>query len=104
MREDLGALVRNSIRKDFARANFKRRGIAPKVPHPLNVKRVVSLNERCEYYRFRNFFTGKLVRILERGLSGFWVEFLNIADRERLNQAAGWANKKRYLINGKFDD
>ena len=107
MKQDLNELVRRSIRKDFAKANFKRNGRAPRPPHPKNTKRIVAINEQCEYYRFRRFFVGRLVRIVEDcGTRGIWVEFVREGDRENLNNAAGWSEYKRtYLLHGaKFDD
>lgn len=105
MKQDWNELVRRSIRKDFAKANFKRNGRAPKTPHPKNTKRVLSVNEQCEYYRFRKYFVGRLVRIVDDAISGVWVEFVRDADRESLNAAAGWSgNKRKYLLQGaKFD-
>lgn len=105
--KDYNELVRRSIRKDFARANFKRNGRAPKTPHPKNTKRVLAINEQCDYYRFRKYFVGRLVRIVESAaISGVWVEFVRDADRECLNAAAGWSgNKRMYLLYGaKFGD
>lgn len=105
--KDYNELVRRSIRKDFAKANFKRNGRAPKTPHPKNTKRVLAINEQCEYYRFRKYFVGRLVRIVKPGYNGgYWVEFIRDADRECLNEAAGWSgNKRTYLLQGaKFDD
>lgn len=105
--KDYAELVRRSIRKDFARANFKRNGRAPKTPHPKNTKRVVALNEQSDYFKYRKFFVGKLIRILEgASAGGVWVEFVRDADRESLNAAAGWSsNKRKYLLYGvKFDD
>ena len=103
--KDYNELVRRSIRKDFAKANFKRNR-EPKTPHPKDTKRVVYLNERSMYYRYRHFILGKLVRLFERGTDGFvWVEFVNESDRVALNNAAGWTDKRRYLLDGaKFDD
>lgn len=103
--KDYNELVRRSIRKDFAKANFKRNGRAPKTPHPKNTKRVLAINEQCEYYRFRKHFVGRLVRIVDDAISGVWVEFVRDADRESLNAAAGWSgNKQKYLLQGaKFD-
>lgn len=103
---DYNELVRRSIRKDFAKANFKRNASAPKTPHPKNTKRVLSVNERCEYYRLRKYFVGRLVRIVDDAISGVWVEFVRDADRESLNAAAGWSgNKRKYLLQGaKFDE
>lgn len=104
--KDYNDLVRRSIRKDFAKANFKRNGRVPKTPHPKNTKRVLAINEQCEYYRFRKYFVGRLVRIVDNAISGVWVEFVRDADRESLNAAAGWSgNKRKYLLQGvKFDD
>lgn len=104
--KDYNELVRRSIRKDFAKANFKRNARVPKTPHPKNTKRVLSVNEQCEYYRFRKYFVGRLVRIVDGAISGVWVEFVRDADRESLNAAAGWSdNKRKYLLQGaKFDD
>lgn len=105
--KDYNELVRRSIRKDFAKANFKRNGRAPKTPHPKNTKRVLAINEQCEYYRFRKYFVGRLVRIVEPGgYCGVWVEFVIESDREKLNNAAGWSRyKRRYLLHrAKFDE
>lgn len=105
--KDYNELVRQSIRKDFAKANFKRNGRAPRIPHPKNTKRVLAINEQCAYYRFRKYFVGHLVRIVEAAIiGGVWVEFVNKDDRTKLNNAAGWTDdKRRYLLQGaKFDD
>ena len=107
LKQDFNDLVRRSIRKDFAKANFKRNGRVPKTPHPKDTKRVLSISEKCEYYKYRKFFNGKIVRIVEPGgINGVWVEFVRDADRVNLNNAAGWSNnKKTYLLHGaKFDD
>lgn len=106
MKQDLNELVRRSIRKDFAGSHMRRKGNAPKPPHPKNTKRIMALDERCEYYRFRRFFIGRLVRIVEQAGTGLWVEFVHEGDRENLNNAAGWTNyKRKYLLQGaKFDD
>lgn len=98
-------LIRRSIKKDFAKANFVKNGHAPKTPHPERTKRVLDLNDKSGYTRFRRFIVGKLVRILEPASNGFWVEFVRDADRDALNAAAGWKNKSRYLLDGvKFDE
>jgi len=104
--KDFNEIVRRSIRRDFSNANFKRNGHALKTPHLKNTKRVLSLNEQCEYYKYRRFFVGRLVRIVADAISGVWVEFVRDADRESLNAAAGWSeNKRKYLLAGaKFDD
>ena len=105
--KDYNELVRRSIRKDFAKANFKRNGRVPKTPHPKHTRRVVELNETSGYARFRRYIVGRLVRIVESGYNGGnWVEFVRDADRDALNAAAGWSqDKRRFLLDGvKFDD
>ena len=105
--KDYNELVRRSIRRDFAKANYKRNARAPKTPHPKNTKRVLAINEQCEYYRFRKYFVGRLVRIVEQAnAGGVWVEFVREGDRENLNNFAGWSQyKRKYLLYGaKFDD
>lgn len=98
-------LVRRSIRKDFAKANFKRNARTPREKKQ-RVKRVKELFETSEYYKFRKLIVGRLVRVIEQGLiGGFWVEFVRDADRDALNRAAGWDDKKQFLLDGvKFDD
>lgn len=104
--KDYNELVRRSIRKDFAKANFKRNGRAPKIPHPKGTKRIIALDPQSEYYRYRKFLIGKLVRMLQEGATGgIWVEFVNDSDKRNLNKAAGWSEEKnKYLLQGvKFD-
>lgn len=98
--------VRRSIRRDFKKANFKRNGRVPKIPHPKNVRRVIELNEASSYYPFRRFIVGKLFRVLEKGFDGgVWVDFVNDTERDALNSAAGWKDKRRFLFDGvRFDD
>lgn len=100
-------VVRRSIRKDFANANFKKLAKAPKVAHPKDTKRVLELNPDCQYFKYRRFFENHLVRLLRAStVGGTWVEFVNDGDRKQLNDAAGWSDLKReYLLQGaKFDD
>lgn len=105
--KDFGEQVRRSIRRDFAKANFKRNGRAPRMPHPKNTRRVLELKQDSTYGKFRRLIVGRLVRIVEAGFGGgCWVEFVRDADRDALNAAAGWSKDKRlYLLDGvKFDD
>ena len=104
--ERFDRLVRRSVQKDFDGANFKRMGYAIKKPHPKDTRRVLAIHQGCEYYQFRKFFVGKLVRVLEDVKTQVWVEFVNEKDRTNLNNAAGWSNgKRKYLLKlPKFDD
>lgn len=99
-------IVRRSIRKDFANAHFKKMGTQVKTPHPINTRRIGEVLEQSDYYKFRRFLVGKLIRIIRESASGNWVEFVNDSDRQALNNAAGWSNNKRqYLLNAvKFKD
>lgn len=103
---DFLELSRRSIRKDFAKANFKRNGRVPKTPHPRNTKRVLSLTDTSGYAKFRRLIVGRLVRIIGNApTGGYWIEFVRDADRDALNAAAGWNDKRRFLLDGvKFDD
>ena len=93
-------MVRRSMRKDFANANFKRLGHEVKPPHPINTRRIEKVLERSDYFKYRRFLTGKLIRVIsETATGGRWVEFVNDSDRQALNTAAGWSdNKKQYLL------
>lgn len=104
---DYMELSRRSMRKDFQKANFKRNGRAPRIPHPLNTKRILEIEQSCTYWPFRKHLVGKLVRLIGKGYcGGIWVEFIKEADRQQMNNAGGWPNeKKQYLLTGaKFDD
>lgn len=102
--KDFSETVRASIRRDFANANYKRNR-APKEPRKKPL-RVVWLNPDSQYFRLRKFILGKAVKILGTPTPcGVWVEFLHDTDRDALNRAGGWENKRMYLLDGaKFDD
>ena len=102
--KDYSEIVRRSMRQDFANANYKRNARIPKTHRPKDARRVVDLTDMSEYARFRRFIVGKLVRIVDQGLNGCWVEFIRDVDRDALNRAAGWNDKRRFLLDGaKFD-
>lgn len=104
--KDLSEIVRRSIRKDFAKANFRRNGRAPRTAHPANTKRIVAVADQSGYSQYRKCLLGKLVRLQSVAGCGVWVEFINDADRKRLNDAAGWSDAKHsyFLDHVKFDD
>lgn len=103
--KDYSELVRKSIKKDFAKANFKRNARTPKTRKP-KTKRVLELFETSAYYRFRKLIVGRLVRVIEQGtIGGYWVEFVNKTDQDELNRVAGWTDKRLFLLDGvKFDN
>ena len=102
--KDYAELVRWSIKQDFANANYKRNA---RVPKPRKrTKRVTELTEQSGYYKFRKWIVGKLVKIVGPGIvCGVWVEFVHDADRDALNRAGGWTDKRRFLLDGaRFDE
>lgn len=94
-------LVRWSIKRDFEGATFKRLRESKK-PETEKPKRIAEVNQTSTYAKFRRLLMGRLVRIIKSGYGGgYWVEFVNDADRQRLNAAAGWSNNKReFLLDG----
>ena len=97
MKRSYNDAVRLSIGRDFRNANFKKR----EVPQS-HIRRVAELNCLSTYARYKSLVVGKLVRVLESGTyGGTWIEFVYDADRQALNQAAGWSDDKRkYLLDG----
>lgn len=95
--KDYFELVRRSIRKDFATANFKRK----QAPTGKPIRRVKELTELSGYASMRRFFVGKLVRIMDSAYSGgYMVEFVFERDRKTMNAAAGYSDDKRlYLLD-----
>lgn len=101
--KDYSEIVRQSIKRDFANANYKRNRVPKEKP---KTRRVVWLNPDSQYFPFRKLILGKAVRLLGNPtLCGVWVEFIHEADREALNRAGGWTDKKMFLLDGaKFND
>lgn len=109
---DYGLVSRLSIQRDFRNASFNRI-TGPQRPEPAqrpkresNVKRIISMDDHCDYKQYRRFFIGKLVRIVAPAQSGGkWVSFVHEQDKNALNSAAGWSeNKCQYLLYGvKYD-
>lgn len=110
-RQDFAMASRLSIQRDFRNAHFRRQGREAKQPETMQPKepgvihRVLALNERSSYAKYKRFVVGKLVRILRPASSGgYYVEFVRDEDREMLNANAGWNDKKEFLLDGaKFD-
>lgn len=105
--KDYGLASRLSIQRDFLNASFNR--ATPREQRPKrenNVKRIISMDDHCDYKQYRRFFVGKLVRIVATAQSGGkWVSFVHEEDKKALNSAAGWSeNKCQYLLYGvKYD-
>lgn len=106
-RTDYADVSRQSIRRDFQNASFRKQGRQPRprIQKPdepeTNVRRVMALSETSGYAKYRRFFIGKLVRVLRPALTGgYYVEFVRDEDRKYLNANAGWSDKREYLLDG----
>ena len=114
-RTDFEAISRRSVQRDFypERIYLDKRKTPetqkkPQItinaePRDNAVYRIASINPVCEYIKFARYFCNKLVRLVERKGTGDsttgWYEFVHDADRQALNQAAGWSdNKNRYFL------
>ena len=107
MRNNFEDICRRSVQEDFRKANFQRNGRAPQKPHPANTKRIVFVDDRSDYAKFKRELIGKLVRLKSVAPGGgIWVNFVYDKDRLAVNRAAGWSdNKTDFLLdNVKFDD
>lgn len=106
---DYGLVSRLSIQRDFRNASFNRATGTPREPKQKrenNVKRIIAMDDVCDYKQYRRFFVGKLVRIVATAQSGGkWVSFVHEEDKNALNGAAGWSERKcQYLLYGvKYD-
>lgn len=91
--------IRDSVKRDFDSAFYKKireRG------NKTNQAEIISIPDDSLYFKYRRFLVGKLIRILREGMSGQWIEFVNEEDAIALNKAAGWTNKREYLLNAKY--
>lgn len=61
-------------------------------------KRIKEVRPTSSYYKYSRYIVGRLVRITGKGLCGNVCEFVHDEDRQALNNAAGWSNKKREYI------
>lgn len=92
-RMDYGEVARASVRRQMGTAKQE-------PPRAANIKQVIFVGENSCYYKQRNFFLGKWVRIKsESKFGGFFVEFCREEDREALNLSEGWKYKNEYLLD-----
>lgn len=61
-------------------------------------KRIKEVRPTSSYYKYSRYIVGRLVRITGKGLCGNVCEFVHDEDRQALNNAAGWSDKKREYI------
>lgn len=91
--------IRQSIRKDFDNAFYKRR---TRKENPYKIIKYIF--SQSEYFKFKKFLLGKKVKIIAQAQTGQWIEFINESDRITLNKIAGWSEKRQYLINALYKD
>lgn len=89
----LAEVSKRSIKKDLimARKGEKRSADAAN-------KRIKEVRPTSSYYKYSRYIVGRLVRITGKGLCGNVCEFVHDEDRQALNNAAGWSDKKKEYI------
>lgn len=102
---DYGDIVRRSIKKDFQQQKKPEQKGMPEIQEPPKSgerKRIIFINQTCEYAKYARFFVGRLVQCVEsrgQGTTTGWYEFVHDDDRMALNAAAMWSdNKRRYFL------
>ena len=90
-KNDYAAASKNSIKKDLIRARQKRNTDAAN-------KRIKEVRPTSSYYKYSRYIVGRLVRITGKGLCGNVCEFVHDEDRQALNHAAGWSDRKKEYI------
>lgn len=90
---NLAAASKRSIKKDLiiARKGEKRSAEAAN-------KRIKEVLPTSSYYKYSRYIVGRLVRIKGKGLCGNVCEFVHDEDRQALNNAAGWSDRKKEYI------
>ena len=90
-KNDYAAASKGSIKKDLIRARQEWSADAAN-------KRIKEVRPTSSYYKYSRYIVGRLVRITGKGLCGNVCEFVHDEDRQALNNAAGWSDKKREYI------
>lgn len=96
-----GNISKKSIKKDFEGSGIKKQ--INEVPKVGSEKRIISISERSDYYRYKHLINGKLVRIVDQssiGFNSFICSFVFDEDRIKLNKSLGYTDKKEYLLEG----
>ena len=90
-KNDYTEASKGSIKKDQISARQERSADAAN-------KRIKEVRPTSSYYKYSRYIVGRLVRITGKGLCGNVCEFVHDEDRQALNNAAGWSDKKREYI------
>lgn len=94
------AVSRQSIKRDFEPYRRPERETG-------DYRRIIAVGELSSYRQYASKLIGKLVRVLRvSSVGGYICEFVHDEDRQALNYAAGWSDrKKEYLLdNVKFKE
>lgn len=103
---DFRAISRRSMQREFKRVQTypqtEKRRESEDLPRINAERRVAFVGEGSNYYKYRQFIVGKLVRLIRQSSVGGWVcQFVHDDDRMALNNAAGWSDAKDEYL---FDD
>lgn len=90
-KNDYADASKRSIKKDLIRARQEKSADAAN-------KRIKEVRPTSSYYKYSRYIVGRLVRITGQGLCGNVCEFVHDEDRQALNHAAGWSDKKKEYI------
>lgn len=96
-----GMISKNSIKKDFKDAGLKKEINQP--PQEGAERRILSISEKSDYYRYKYLIVGRLVKIVDHSSIGFntyTCSFVFEDDRAALNKALGYTEKQQYLFEG----
>lgn len=93
-KNDYEAASKRSIKKDLIIARQE------KSAESINGKnkRIKEVLPTSSYYKYSRYIVGRLVRIKGKGLCGNVCEFVHDEDRQALNNAAGWSDRKKEYI------
>lgn len=97
----LGRIIKRTIKEDFK--DLKKPQQVNEPPQNGAQRRINSISERSDYYKFQKFFVGKLVIVKEQssiGFNSFICSFVHDEDRIRVNKAMGYSEKTEYLLEG----
>lgn len=100
MKRDYREIAMRSVKQ-----TLKRNGIGCIRQPPDDAKRVKDISSNSQYYKYRRYIVGKLVKKVGEGISGDWYAFIHDSDRQALNKVAELSNdREKYMFDGiKFE-
>lgn len=93
---NLATASKRSIKKDLIIARKGEKKSAESING--KNKRIKEVLPTSSYYKYSRYIVGRLVRITGKGLCGNVCEFVHDEDRQALNNAAGWSDRKKEYI------